>query len=414
MTLAEHRVDTAAEGPGARTAAESATEFASVLRAIGEGAAERERNGIDPVEQIELLRASGFTSLTLDAEHGGGDADIVALIESVIDLARADPIVAHILRAHFWFVEQIRRLPAGPARERWSAEIAAGKVFGNASSERSGTAGSFDFRTTLTQVDGGWELSGDKFYSTGTAFSDYVAAQAVLADGSGRIARVIVPTDRRGVRILDDWDGIGQHRTGTGSTRFDRVAVEDGDILYVLAPESEEPTANDAPLLQLFLQALIAGILHGVVDDAVGLLTSRTCTFAHAPSEQPRHDPVLLDTVGALDSAAFASRAVVVAAAREVDSASAAARSGRIEPELFAAASAAAARAKVHVDNVGLSAAAAVFEVGGASAASRARNLDRHWRNIRTITLHNPTAYKAVALGDLVVNGEELPRNGYF
>ncbi|MCW2557600.1 MAG: acyl-CoA dehydrogenase, partial [Mycobacterium sp.] len=51
---------------------------------------------------------------------------------------------------------------------------------------------------------------------------------------------------------------------------------------------------------------------------------------------------------------------------------------------------------------------------GGASASSRQRNLDRHWRNIRTITLHNPVAYKARVIGENLLHGTALPANAYF
>ena len=57
------------------------------------------------------------------------------------------------------------------------------------------------------------------------------------------------------------------------------------------------------------------------------------------------------------------------------------------------------AKVKVHLDDVAPEAATRLLELGGASAASRQRNLDRHWRNIRTITLHNPVAYKARVIG---------------
>ena len=55
-----------------------------------------------------------------------------------------------------------------------------------------------------------------------------------------------------------------------------------------------------------------------------------------------------------------------------------------------------------------------LFDAGGASATSRERNLDRHWRNARTLASHNPAMYKARALGDLRINGERLPANGFF
>jgi len=59
-------------------------------------------------------------------------------------------------------------------------------------------------------------------------------------------------------------------------------------------------------------------------------------------------------------------------------------------------------------------AATRLLELGGASASSRKRNLDRHWRNIRTITLHNPVAYKARLIGQNLLHGTPVPSNAYF
>lgn len=387
----------------------------SVLADIAADAVTRERAGVDPHAQVRLLADTGYTALTLDAGQTPG-ADMVEFFDFLIDLARADPIVALILRSHFWFVEQVRRLPDGAVRDRWTAEIAAGKIVGNATSERTGSAGAKDFRTELRPIDGGWMCHGAKFYSTGTAFADWVSVSAIIRGGStaDRCARVVLPVDREGITIIDDWDGIGQHRTGTGSTVLRDVLVTRDDVLEFTDVTGEGPVAADGPFLQLYLQALITGILLSVNDDAVALVQSRSRTFDHAPSASPRQDPVLLKTLGEIDAAAHVSRSAVLAAAGEIETAYAPARRGDVDAERFTRASVAAARVKIHVDSIALSAAAALFDLGGASAASRARNLDRHWRNIRTITLHNPTSYKAIALGDRLVNNTPLPANGYF
>lgn len=392
------------------------TDRNEILAEIAAGSAERERQGRDPREAVALLRRSRLTALSLDTQSGGAGAGSVELFEFIIDLARADPIAAHILRAHYWFVEQIERFPVGPVRSRWSERIAAGAIVGNASSERGVAAGSRQYATQLVSDGDGWRLRGEKFYSTGTAFADYVTVLAIVPDAlRARLVKVVIPVDRDGVSVVDDWDGIGQHRTGTGSTLFDDVRVTSDDVLeFVELDDSTPPAANDGPFLQLFLQALIAGILLSASDDAVALLNSRARTFEHAPSPEPRQDPILLERIGEIDAAAYVARDAVLSAARQVETANALARRGVIDVEQFAQASLAAARVKVHVDRIALPAAAAVFDVGGASSASRSRNLDRHWRNIRTITLHNPTSYKAVAIGDLRVNATPLPGNGYF
>jgi len=50
-----------------------------------------------------------------------------------------------------------------------------------------------------------------------------------------------------------------------------------------------------------------------------------------------------------------------------------------------------------------------LFSVGGANASLRSHNLDRHWRNARTHTLHDPVAYKTKMIGDFYMNDRPPP-----
>lgn len=389
------------------------SELKELITAIGEDAAERARLDVSPIEPIALIRNARLGAVTLPASDGGRGASTRELLTLVMDLAEADPDVAHILRAHFWQVKVISRLPAGPRRERWLDEIRSGMLFGNATSEKGNvSAGTALFSTTLTPSGQNYLLDGEKFYSTGTLFSDRIAVSAQVDEST--VAYVIVPSDREGITIVDDWDGIGQQHTGTGTTHFERVAVAADEVVTFGRTNDLPRVAGDAALLQVYLQAIVTGILRTVVADASALIHNRSRTFAHAPAENPAEDPILQEIVGKIASAAYTAEAAVYAVADTIDAAYRSELQGTPDPELFAAASLAAAKVKVHVDAVGLAAASALFEVGGASAATRSKNLDRHWRNIRTLTLHNPTAYKAVAVGNAVINGAALPSNGYF
>ncbi|WP_243146948.1 hypothetical protein [Scytonema sp. UIC 10036] len=73
-----------------------------------------------------------------------------------------------------------------------------------------------------------------------------------------------------------------------------------------------------------------------------------------------------------------------------------------------------AAKAKLIVDDLALRSATLLFEVGGASTTKKSANLDRHWRNARTLSSHNPNHFKARALGDYEINGTPLPQRGFF
>ncbi|SCX33030.1 acyl-CoA dehydrogenase family protein [Mycolicibacterium fluoranthenivorans] len=385
-------------------------EWTELLTRIGAGAKDRDRNDENPFDQVAALKRAGFGTLRVPTELGGAGLTVPQLFSAVIDVARADPIVAHIFRAHFWFVEERLR---GDDR-RWLDKVIAGKTFGNAFSEKGSLAvGSLVFNTRLLPAPGGgFRLDGEKYYSTGTLFSDYLTATATTDHDS--VATVVVPADRAGVKLIDDWDGFGQRRTGTGTTTFSGVTVAADEVLSDTPYDAEPSPTVQYASLQLYIHAIVAGILESVVDDGVTLLRSRERSFSHAVAEKPTEDPLLQRQLGELASTAYIARTAVLDAAAAIAAADASAVNGVPDAELAAEAQLKAAKVKVHLDDVAPEAATRLLELGGASAASRARNLDRHWRNIRTITLHNPVGLKARAIGQNLLHGTPVPANAYF
>lgn len=388
-------------------------EFTDLLARIRSGAKDRDLNDENPFDQVDALKQAGFGTLRLPAELGGADFTVRQLFSTIIDVAAADPIVAHIFQTHFWFVEERLRTPSHPGSRQWLAKIAEGKIVGNAFSEKGSNAvGSLVFNTRLLPVPGGYRLTGEKFYSTGTLFADYLTVTATTDHDS--VATVVIPADREGVRLVDDWDGFGQRRTGTGTTILTSVDVSADEILSDSPYDAEpQPTVQYAAL-QLYIHAVVAGVLQTVVDDGVELLRSRTRSFSHALSEAPADDPLYQRLLGELASTAYVARAAVLDAAAAIEAATDSVRNGVPDADLAEEAQLKVAKVKVHLDDVAPVAATRLLELGGASAASRQRNLDRHWRNVRTITLHNPVAYKARVIGQNLLHGTPVPANAYF
>jgi alkylation response protein AidB-like acyl-CoA dehydrogenase len=389
------------------------TQFAlrDVLAQIAEGAVQREIDNINPFEQVRILADSGYGALRLPVELGGSGLSVREFFSAVIDLGAADPTVAHIFRAHYGFTEGFLTLGTDTS-DRFLGLVAAGKVFGGAHSERGTRAvGGSVFDTTLEPVGDRFVLNGEKFYTTGTLFSDYVNVTA--AQGTRR-ASVIIPTGRDGVEILDDWDGFGQRRTGSGTTRFTDVTVHPDEVLRAVDTAGPTRPSTQAPFFQLYLHAVIAGILRTVVADAKALVLGRSRNFSHAASPVAAADPSLQQIVGELASLAFVAEATVLIAAETIGVANDSVRDGIPDAALAQEAGLSTSKAKFVLDELGIRAATLLFEAGGASASSGAKDLDRHWRSIRTITLHNPARLKAQAVGANVLLGEPLPGNGYF
>jgi len=389
-------------------------ELAELLARISAGAEERERELKPPFDPIRWIKEAGLGRLRVPVDEGGGGASVRELFETLIALAEADSNVAHILRTHYWFVEQQLVNPDPEARARGIALLTTDAIVGNGFSEQSKHPVGLYFDTTFTpDPDGGYRLSGTKYYSTGTLYADYTQIWAAAPDN--RIAGAVIPIDREGVTIEDDWDGFGQRLTGTGTTRLDNVRVSEEEYFDLGEPDGPQPPTYNGAFLQLYLQAVTAGILRSVRNDAVALAKRRLRNFSHAATPQtPTEDRQVLQVVGEIAADAFAAEAIVVAAAERIQDAFDSVVDGAPTPEAAEAAQYAAAEAKVAVDRFSYATAAKLFDVGGASATQSIYNLDRHWRNVRTVSTHNPTFLKASAIGDHVVNGASFPANAYF
>ncbi|MFG1378246.1 acyl-CoA dehydrogenase family protein [Xanthobacter autotrophicus] len=397
--------------PAIRRSADPA-DWRALFEQIGAGSSARERDRVLPFEAIGLLKEAGFGALRLAQADGGAGATFRQAYKLALDLAAADANVAHIFRNHFTVAEQYARLPYDAKSRAWQAEVAAGAIFGLASTEAGDKpAGGFAPDTRLDPDGDGFRLNGVKYYSTGTLFADSMLIRAASPDG--RVAAVIIPTRRAGIEIVDDWDGAGQRLTASGTTRFHTVRVEADEAVFD-SPERGYGLAYSNTQAQLFLTTVVAGIARGALEDAIALVKRRKRSFYYAPVPKPADDPFLHQAVGQLAANAFAAEAIILAAADALDLASDARDRDEPAEALAARAAQAAAQAKLVVDDLALKSGSLLFETGGASATERSVNLDRHWRNARTIASHNPASYKAQALGALLVKDSPLPAKGFF
>jgi alkylation response protein AidB-like acyl-CoA dehydrogenase len=390
-----------------------AIDLDDLLEAVAAGAAERERESRPPHDAVDLVRRAGLGALRVPAELGGGGASVRELFEVLIALAAADSNVAHILRTHYMFVEHRLTLLRPGVHDPWLERVVAGDLFGNASTEATGpVVGGATFATTIVPADGGgYVLNGTKYYSTGSLFCDWVSVVASAPDGD--IVFATVPVDREGVTLEEDWDGIGQRLTGTGTTRLVDVAVAEEEIVRRFDPSVPVVTVEGA-FVQLYLHAVMAGVLRSALADAAERARRRTRVFTHGSGETVAADPLVQQVVGRISSAAFAAEAIVLRAAESIEEATASIVDGVPDAALAERATFDAARAKVTVEDLAMRATSDLFEIGGASATQRVHDLDRHWRNARTLASHNPTIYKARAVGDHEINGAPPPPGWFF
>ena len=109
--------------------------------------------------------------------------------------------------------------------------------------------------------------------------------------------------------------------------------------------------------------------------------------------------------VGRLASLAYSAESIVDSVAAALENVHRARVEGRVSSEDYVALDIQVYKAQQIVIEQVLEASTLLFEVGGASATSEARRLDRHWRNARVIAYHNPAIQREAAVGAFHLNG---------
>lgn len=373
----------------------------ALAEAIAQGAAEREARRELPFESFRHVRASGLGALRIGREQGGPGGSVEDVIGAIATLAAADSNVAHALRSHFNTTELLRLGSATAQNRRQIAQVLDGALFGGAFTEL-GTARAGISTSTLTRDGEHYRLNGRKYYATGTAYADYAGVHAVDEEGTGITA--VIPVDREGVRVLDDWDGMGQRLTASGGLELDNVRVFAEEIAP--AARDQLPGRHASALRQLILVATAAGIVRNIASDAVRHVREHARPAMHSPAGTAREDHFVQSVVGELAATSHAVDALVAENARVLDLGALALAQGAPDAQAAVLRGAlATAKTQLVVSRLALASAERLFEVGGASATARRHNLDRHWRNLRTIFSHNPLLHKARVVGDYELNG---------
>ncbi|CAB4857161.1 MAG: monooxygenase [Actinobacteria bacterium] len=379
-----------------------AAKYRPIFERIGEGSLQRELDRTLPFEQVQWLKDAGFTGVRVPREFGGDGATLPQLFELLMELAAADPHVPQAFRGHIAFVEDQLCRPAGTTRDEWLTRFAAGDMVGNAVTEI-GNVALGDTRTRLAGDGDTLTISGSKFYTTGSIFAEWIDATAL--DSRGVEVAVLVSTRSDGVVVSDDWNGFGQRLTGSGNAVFSGAPVR-ADHVYVFSDRFPYQTA----LYQLVLVAVLAGITRASANEAVHQVANRARTFSHGNAAQTRHDPQVLENVGRIAANAAAVEAITVRAAGSLQAAfEARGADASVVSDCKRDAELRCTEAQVIATRLALESATALFEGLGASAVIETQALDRYWRNARTVSSHNPVAFKARIIGDWLVNGTEPP-----
>ncbi|MFE1816809.1 SfnB family sulfur acquisition oxidoreductase [Metapseudomonas otitidis] len=376
-----------------------------VARQARAGAAQRDRDRQLPWPEVELFTRLGLGGIRIPRAYGGAEVSHVTLAEVFRILCAADPALGQIPQNQFGLLSVIENVGSEAQKRQVFAGILAGRRLANAGPERN-TKHTLEIKARITRGDAGLEVSGEKFYSTGALFAHWVAVKALDDSGTGVLA--LVERGVPGLAIVDDWSGFGQRTTASGTVLLDRVPVAD-DLVFHNSRLAEVPSIQGA-LSQLIQAAIDAGIAEAAIDDAIAFIRERSRPWVDAGVERASEELYTIAEIGRLKTELNAANALLERAGQVLDEVAAA----PIDAAAAARASIAVAEAKVLTTEISLLASEKLFELAGSRATLAEFGLDRHWRNARVHTLHDPVRWKVHAVGNYHLNGAFPARHSWI
>jgi alkylation response protein AidB-like acyl-CoA dehydrogenase len=372
----------------------------SLAKEFKKTAIERDQRGRTAKVERDLLRKSGLLSLIIPEEWGGYGEDWKTVLNITREFAKVDGSIAHLFAYHFLCLTSVHLYGSPQQKERLYRETSEGHFFwGNAFNP-------LDQSLEVRKEGSYWKLSGKKNFCSGAKDSDRLLISAKLHH-SDRSFIAVIPSNRIGITINDDWDSFGQKQTDSGSVIFEDVLVQEEEVLdyYIQNPEPVYPTIR-THIAQTILIHILLGMAEGAFEEAKKYTKTVSKPWLTSHVSEAKLDPYTIRQYGELfvqlnASAALAQNAVE--ALRYVwDKEQALTARERGECGIIIA------TAKVSVAKTAIEVTSRMFEVMGARATSSKYQFDRFWRNVRTHTLHDPIEYKLRDIGNWILN-EQLP-----
>lgn len=374
-----------------------------VAARLAKGAAGRDAERRLPHEEIEWFSQSGLWAITVPKAYGGAGVSFVTLTEVIRIIAAADSSLGQLPQNHFGLVDVVALTGSEAQKQYFFAQVLGGKRFGNGFSEK-GTKNVLDLKTSVTRDGDHYVVHGTKFYSTGALFADFVPVLGLDAERKGWLA--YIPKGTPGLSVIDDWSGFGQRTTASGTVTLDHVRVPASHVLPAHRV-TDFPTLN-GPISQIIQAAIEAGIAQAALADTLTFVRARSRPWIDSGVERASDDPLTVREIGHLHIQLHAAEALLERAARVLDAS--AAKPETTEDDV-ARASVAVGEAKVLTTEVALLAGEKLFELAGTQSTLAEHNFDRHWRNARVHTLHDPVRWKYHLVGNYYLNGVKPVRH---
>lgn len=360
-----------------------------------EGRNHRDQNRQLPFEEIERFSSKGLGGLRIAKQYGGAEVSNKTLAQVFRILNKADSSIGQIPQNQIALLNMINLMGTEQQKQFIYTEILQGKRLANGGPERN-TKDSKTLETKLRIEHGQYTVSGQKFYSTGSSFADWLAIKALHPEG--HVVLIIINRHATGIEIINDWDGFGQRTTSSGTVKLNNVDINPF-LIFDERLLGDQPNYRGA-YSQLLQVAIDVGIAEAAFADTLTAI-HKARPIVDAQVEKASAEHFTLQEVGKLDVLLDAAILLLDDAADYLDELD---QLDAVTAEQAAQASIKVAEAKIYANDAALIISEKLMELGGSRSSLSQHNLDQHWRNARVHTLHDPVRWKLHALGDYYLN----------
>jgi alkylation response protein AidB-like acyl-CoA dehydrogenase len=200
--------------------------------------AQHDRENSFPFENVERMKASGYTAIMVPAELGGGDGDILDLVLAQERLARGDLPTAISINMHQFGVGWLADLwrsngkKDGRVRSLLQAVVDDRIIIGGGVSDPRmhsavGFGGLSDTTRRAEKVNGGYIVNGLGKFSTLCACADFLFGTARYDDPvkGPLLLGFYLPRDTPGIKPQNNWDTLSIRASGSHDIVWDNVFV---------------------------------------------------------------------------------------------------------------------------------------------------------------------------------------------
>lgn len=341
-----------------------------------------DRSGMFPQANFYILAEHGLIGITVSPEFGGRGAGFVEALRVLGAVARGEPSTALILFMTYVYHAQPTRAQSWPAHiyERLAREaLAGGGLIGGLRVEpelgtpvRGGLP-----KTVARRTAGGWAITGNKIYSTGSTGLSWYAVWAKTDEEEPRVGTFLVASDTPGITIDPVWDHLGMRATVSHEVVFQNTPVSDDFAVDLRAPADwvSKPGDNAAGLWNaLAISTIYDGVAQSAREWLRTYLKERKPTnLGAALATLPRFQ----EKFGEIETLLYNNRVLIETAAARADAGD---WPSAVE----------ANNIKLIVTGNAIRAVEIGLELTGNPGLSRKNPLERHYRDVLCSRIHSP------------------------